>query len=370
MTKIRISSLIVLLLGLGLFLLPAIEAAPYWVKPGVHILYIAKRDDSYIQQQIDKGSSPETIRTAGIVYFRNDTYYTINAHNTSTLGFEIASIKNGYATVDVVLDLKNVTVNFEVPKGSKASAFWDNDSVLNFTCRKLLSGNTLACTYRLKELEFQGRYRIRLNDSAVFSINGTYYGHTFLWIDPTEMPTNGTVLYRHGNTTLKVKKIVSTQGKMKTYAGTFGPPLVWIYTSKISVKYGPVEAQGMNVYVYDGLDYYVLLSWFGLTGIPDFEAAGMPVVSLFDEAAGREGIKTMGPVLYRFTPLHSNESGTTSTHYNTTRTPESSGTNGVQFSKNSTHLKYVFYGLLALVGLIAVSTVAFKRKGGRNGEGG
>ena len=354
------SKVLLVLLTLLLYQFSYVIAAPYWVKPGVEITYIAKRDNAYIQQQLESGkvSSPDNIKTASLVYLRNGTYYSINAHNTSTLSFRIASIKDGYAIVDVVLDLKNVTVSFEVPNGSKVSTFWDNGSVLNYTCRKPLGGTNLVCTYRLRGLSFQGRYKIRLDDDAVFSMNGTYYGRTVLWIDPLHMPANGTVLYRHGNTTLKVKNIFSTQKKMKTYAGTFGPPLVWIYTSEIDVKYGPVEAQGMNVYVYDGLDYYVLLSWFGLAGIPDFEAAGIPIVSLFDEAAGREGIKTMGPMLYRFTPLQSGKNTTMSTQQGTnTQTPESSGATGVEFSGNGGTTKYVFYGLLALLGLVIALSI-------------
>lgn len=340
-------------LGLVLIFLVSLSqsalAAPYWVKPGVQITYIAHRDNDYIQQQIEKGSAPETIRTASMIYYRNSTYYTIYAHNTSTLTFNITTISNGYATVNIYLNLRNVTVYFEIPNRSDMSPFWDKRDVLNSTCGQSHNEkDMIACVYKLKRLEFGGKYKIRLNDSAVFSLDGEYYGKTFLWADPLDMPNNGTVLYMHGNTTLRVENVYSTQTSMKTYAGSFGPPLLWIYTNKVSVKVGPAEAEGMNVYVYDASDYYVLLSWFGLTGVPDFEAAGMPIVSLSDEAAAKNGVKTLGPMLYSFSPVLGNKKNPVQDNVSRSTTiTEPTGVESLKQGKIPT--KYIFYGLLTIL---------------------
>ncbi|WP_297068943.1 hypothetical protein [Thermococcus sp.] len=338
---------------LALLLSPAVHAAPYWVKPGVHVTYIAKRDDSYIQQQIDKGSSPEAIRTAGIVYFRNDTYYTINAYNTSTLGFEIASIKNGYATVDVVLDLKNVTVNFEVPKGSKASAFWDNDSVLNFTCRKPLSGTKLVCIYHLKELSFQGRYKIRLDDGGVFSVNGTYYGHTFLWIDPGATPKENEtfVVLPALNWTMEVKRVSSRDEAQKTYYGEFGPPVATLsligpplvikgvveFTTSIwgSIRYDP--ATGI---VLSPTTLSVLIS-------PDLSAVGIPFAAFTDERVAYDYEVNRNYVWAGLLPLYDTNA-------------EFQRAEKVPFPKPKTRLEFAFYGSLVILGLVVV--VGLKRR--------
>lgn len=93
------------------------SAAPYWVKPGVYIEYAAMRYDPYIQYKISQGTSPKLIRTAYITYIHNGTLYRIRVYDDVHVRFRVLEEKNGYLTVGVRIEMRNVTLGVSVPKG-------------------------------------------------------------------------------------------------------------------------------------------------------------------------------------------------------------------------------------------------------------
>ncbi|WP_054840423.1 hypothetical protein [Thermococcus sp. JCM 11816] len=74
-----------------------------------------------------------------------------------------------------------------------------------------------------------GLYLIRKNDSSVFDLNGTFYGHTILWVDPGgDSPReNQTFMILPGANNWKahVKSLGSMDVRLNTYFGPFGPPV-------------------------------------------------------------------------------------------------------------------------------------------------
>lgn len=277
--------LVVILLGSNLAL-----SAPYWAGKGAVVEYVAHRDNTYVSGLLQRGVPPETVTTVSMYYLRNGSEYTIKAYNTSYLRFEIIEDSAESFRVRAELVLSNVTIITD----ASSPRFWSAEEVINHTCR------LGTCLYRLETLKITGIYRILKQGDQVVA-GGKVYGRTFLWIDPTEPPENGTVLFDADGTVLKVQRLENVNQSFKTYSGTFGPPLVKIYTNKININLGSVSAEGMNVYLYDGSDF-VLLSWFGLAGIADLRAMGIVTMSLMDQRAGSEGLQTLGPTLYRFTP--------------------------------------------------------------------
>lgn len=305
-------------------------AAPYWVGKGAVVEYVAYRDNTYINELLQKGAPPETVTTASLYYIQNGSGYMIKAYSTSYLRFKITEASADFFRVKAEVVLSNVTIlaNASSPR------FWRGEWTINSTCRNN------ECLYRLKELRITGTYKIlRKNNEVV--VDGRVYGKTFLWIDPTEPPENGTVLFDADGAVLRVQRLENVNKSFKTYSGTFGPPLVKLYTSKININVGSVSAEGMNVYLYDGSDF-VLLSWFGLAGIADLRAIGAVTMSLIDQRTGREGIQTLGPTLYRFTPAP--------------QAPQNLGeqSSPLAGSGDSSYVRVAFYVMLLIVGGVLV----------------
>ena len=189
--------------------LPVTVATPYWVRPGVYIEYAALRYEPYIQYQASAGTSPELVRTASLAYLHNGTLYRIYAYNDTHIRFRILDEKDGYLTVGVRIEMKNATVTVSVPIGESLSPIWEQSEVIKVEALHTPTVSKVReYEVHLRSLSIVGVYRIRESDGAVFSTNGTYYGHTFLWIDPDKPPTENEtfVVLPSLNWTMKVKK--------------------------------------------------------------------------------------------------------------------------------------------------------------------
>ncbi len=224
--RVKVFGVMALLLGGVLSLFSPVQAAQYWVKLGVYIEYVATRYDPYIQHQASAGTSPELVRTAFLDYCHNGTLYRIYAYNDTHVRFRILDEKNNYLVVGVRIEMKNVTVKASVPKGKNLSPIWERSEVIKVEALHTpMSSEVREYEVYLRSLSILGVYRIRESDGGVFSVNGTYYGHTFLWIDPGATPKENEtfVVLPALNWTMEVKRMSSRDEAQKTYYGEFGP---------------------------------------------------------------------------------------------------------------------------------------------------
>ena len=328
--------------------LPLSSATPYWAKPGVYIEYAALRYEPYIQHQASAGTSPELVRTAFLTYLHNGTLYRIYAYNDTHIRFRILDEKDGYLTVGVRIEMKNVTVKVSVPSGENLSPIWEQSEVIKVEAPHTPTGSKVReYKVHLRSLSIVGVYRIRESDGAVFSVNGTYYGHTFLWIDPDATPKeNGTfVVIPSLNWTMKVKGVSSRDEATKTYYGEFGPPV-----STLSLIGPPLVMEGVVEFTTETWGYIrydpatgMVLSPTTLSVLisPDLSAVGIPFAAFTDERVAYDYEVNRNYVWAGLLPLYDTNA-------------EFQVGEEVPFSRPGTKLKYVFYGSLALFGLAVV----------------
>ncbi|MCD6525090.1 MAG: hypothetical protein J7K48_08925 [Thermococcus sp.] len=336
----------------------AATAAPYWVKPGVYIKYAAMRYDPYIEHLISKGYSPYKLRTADIFYFAHNITYRILAYNDTYLKFSILDEREGYLTIGVRIDMSNVTVKVSVPEGKNLTPIWRQDEVMKIeTPPTPINFEGRAYKVYLRSLTITGVYRVRKSNGAVFSLNGTYYGHTFLWVDtdPDMTPKKNEtfVVLPSLNWTMKVEKVSSMDRTLKTYYGEFGPPVATL--SLIGPPLIIKNTVEFNTQTPDDLLYDpatgLVLSPTTLTILisPDLAAIGIPFATFLDQRAAyddqiKEKFVWAGTLLL----------------YDTNA--EFLGVQEVPFSKAGTPWEYAFYAALTLLGAAAVR-IAVRRRG-------
>ncbi len=327
--------------------LPFSSARPYWVKPGVYVEYAAMRYDPYIQYQLSQGYSTEQ-RTAFLVYLSHNASYRIYAYNDTYLKFTILEEIDGYLTVGVRIDMSNVTVKVTVPTGENLSPIWEQNEVIKVeTIPTPGNSGTLEYKVYLSSLRIKGVYRIRESDGAVFSLDGTHYGHTFLWIDtdpglaPQENKTF--VVFPTLNWTMKVERVSVRDKPSKTYYGKFGPPV-----ATLSLLGSPLVMEGLVEFTtqtpgglrYDPATGMVLSpTTLSILISPDLAAIGIPFASFMDERVAYEQMVKGNPMWAGLLPLYD-------TNAEFQRAEE------VPFSKAKTPWKYAFWGSLVLLGSI------------------
>jgi len=345
---VKVFGVVALLLGGVLSLFSPVQAAPYWVKPGVYIEYVVTRYDPYIQYQASAGTSPELVRTAFLTYLHNGNLYRIYAYNDTHIRFRILDEKDGYLTVGVCIEMKNVTVKVSVPKGKNLSPIWERSEVIKVEALHTpMSSEVREYEVHLRSLSILGVYRIRESDGGVFSVNGTYYGHTFLWIGPDNPPKENEtfVVLPTLNWTMKVKKVSSVDEAKKTYYGEFGPPV-----STLSLVGPPLVINGVVEFTtetwgfirYDPATGMVLSpTTLSVLISPDLSAVGIPFAAFTDERVAYDYEVNRNYVWAGLLPLYDTNA-------------EFQRVEKVLFPKPKTKLKYVFYGSLVVFGLVAI----------------
>ncbi|WP_058938284.1 hypothetical protein [Thermococcus celericrescens] len=154
---------------------------------------------------------------------------------------------------------------------------------------------------KLKKLVLTGKYRIRVNDSAVIGTDGIHYGHTFLWVDTSNPPKTGTVFSKTGDFEITFSALRSINKSMTTYYGQFGPPLASLSTNftKGDVSFAQ-RIDGRRKYTLLDISLYgsgppliydpstgiaVYPDTFGMAPYADFMALGILWAQFVDEKA-------------------------------------------------------------------------------------
>ena len=330
-------------------LFPLASATPYWVKPGVYIEYAAVRYEPYIQHQASAGTSPELGRTAFLTYLHNGNLYRIYAYNDTYVRFRILDEKDGYLTVGVRIEMKNVTVKVSVPSGENLSPIWEQSEVIKVEALHTPTGSKVReYKVHLRSLSIVGVYRIRESDGAVFSMNGTYYGHTFLWVEPDKPPKENEtfVVLPALNWTMRIKKVSSKDEATKTYHREFGPPV-----GTLSLVGPPLVIKGVVEFTsktWGGVRYDpstgIVLSPTTLSVLisPDLSAVGILFATFNDER-----------VAYDYEVKRDYSWAGLLLLYDTNA--EFQQARKVPFPKPRTGFEFVFYGSLALLGLVVVT---------------
>ncbi|AHL22559.1 hypothetical protein [Thermococcus nautili] len=336
---------------LFLFTLPISTATPYWAKPGVYIEYTAKRYNPYIESQVNRGIKPELVTTASLLYFRNGTYYWVDCHNDTLIKFKILTERGEYLTMGVLLNLKNVTIKFEAQNGTQISAFWNSADVIS-TSKRVLADGKVSVKVKLRSLRIFGEYRIRKKDGMVFGMNGTPYGHTFIWMENVS-PNITLVTFPMYNWSATVKSVSpDNQRGLITYYGLFQPPIVTVavigppFKIPGKIEFTTVTPDSLR---YDPSTGLVLnIGSVGVALVPDLAAIGIPFASFTDE-------------YYQFKVQNEQENNylypTGLVFYDTNA--EFQKVQEIPFSKARTIWKYVFW-----TSIVFLSFVVLKRSFG------
>ncbi len=333
-------------------------AAPYWVKPGVYIEYIAKRYDPYFP--LVTGARPEQIHTAEIFLEVNGTLFKISAHNDTRVRFEFLNEERGYLTVRATIEMTNVTLQSTFLNNiSKYPVFWNPEDVISEELIPNPDYGFLDCVWlrvQLNKLNIFGIYQIRVRDGAVFDRNGNYYGHTFLWIEPGDPPMTNETFSIRGNVTNTVWKTGNLNRPLMTYYGKFGPPLFSVMLTTENFK--------LSQRIDDNRNYTLLEVSFGgpsgggiydpFTGIAiyptavgaapyaDFYAIGIRWAVFEDELGAYRAMKEKDSLWLSGLVLYDTNA-------------EFQKVQEVPFSKAQTPLRYMFWVSLVLLGSIVVT---------------
>ncbi len=351
---------------LALLSFPAVQAAPYWVKPGVYIEYAAHRYDPYFP--LVTGASPDMINTAMLIYSVNGTLFRIEAHNDTRIRFEFLGVEEGSLRVRGIIEMENVTVTSIGLNSTEFPKFWDGGDVISEKLEKSHDVGFLDCVWlvvNLRKLTLVGEYRIRLNDSAVLGMDGAYYGHTFLWVDTSNPPKTGTIFSEAGTFEIAFYTLRSINRSMMTYYGQFGPPLVALSTNftrgdisfaqridsrrKYTLMDISLHGPGPSL-IYDpstGLAVYP--NSIGMAPYADFMAIGILWAEFVDEKAA-----------YRMMAEKDDSWGYGLVLYDTNA--DFGATEEAQFPRPEAPSEYAYYASLGLLVLMFVLTTARKRR--------
>ena len=328
-------------------------AEPYWAKPGVYIEYVAQRYDPYFN--VVRGATSDQVYTSEIFIDVNGTLFEISANNNTTIRFDILDESDGYLRVRATITMENVTISSIFLNGTKYPVFWDRRNVISERLIRSHYVGFLDCVWlevALNKLRISGTYLIRLRDGAVFDMDGNYYGHTFLWIDPNDLPKVNETFSFLGNTNITVWDVGALNESVMTYYGKFGPPLISIALtmgdfklsqriddkreySLLEVSFGGPSA-GMIYDPSSGIAVYPTA--IGTAPYADFYALGIKWAVFEDQLSGynmmtkKDHSWRFGLVLYD-----------TNADFGTVEE--------VQFHRERTPWEYAFYGLLVVVGI-------------------
>ncbi|NJE48175.1 hypothetical protein [Thermococcus sp. 9N3] len=208
----------------------AVTAAPYWVKPGVYIEYIAERYDPYIQYLNGKGYVSNISKATSVIFYEyNGTVFRILTLNDTKIRFRVLEISNNLATIGVRIELNNVSILTLVKKNTTPPKFWDvgtSDVIIEPPHDPSIPEDMVWYKIFTKRAVITGVYKLRLNDSAVFDLNGKFYGHTGLWYQATEdWNPSLPFIVEPGNVSYYIQKTGSWKRSFWTPYGTFGPPV-------------------------------------------------------------------------------------------------------------------------------------------------
>ena len=346
--------------------LPVTAATPYWVKPGVYIEYAAHRYDPYFS--LVTGARPDMINTAMLIYSVNGTLFRIEAHNDTRVRFEFLGVKEGFLKVRGIIEMENVTVTSIGLNSTEFPKFWDSGDVISEKLEKSHDVGFLDCVWlvvNLRKLTLAGEYRIRLNDSAVLGMNGTYYGHTFLWVDTSNPPKTGTIFSKAGTFEIAFSALRSINRSMMTYYGQFGPPLVALFTNftrgevsfaqridsgrKYMLMDISLHGPGPSLIYDPSTGIAVYPNPMSMAPYADFMAMGILWAEFVDEKAA-----------YRMMAEKDDSWGYGLVLYDTNADFEA--TEEVQFPRPETPSEYAYYASLGLLVLMFVLTVVRKRR--------
>ncbi|WP_258084313.1 hypothetical protein [Thermococcus thermotolerans] len=355
---------VIALVMLALLEVPMIAGVPYWAKPGVYIEYVAQRYDPYFD--FVKGATPSQVRTAEIFIEVNGTLFRIFSNNNTTVRFDILGESDGYLRVRATITMENVTIFSTFLNGTKYPVFWDHRNVISEELIPSHDVGFLDCVWlrvKLRNLSISGTYLIRLSDGAVFDADGNYYGHTFLWVDPNDLPRANETFSTSGNLNVTVWRVGTLNESVMTYYGKFGPPLISIALSMgdfklsqrvdderkyplLEVSFGGPSAGG----IYDpstGIALYPTA--MGTAPYADFYAIGVKWAVFEDQLSGyrmmsnKDSPWKFGLVLY----------GTNA---------EFEAVEGVKYTRPWTVTSYLFYLTLAFLGIAMVWASLKKRR--------
>ncbi|AJC72839.1 hypothetical protein X802_10750 [Thermococcus guaymasensis DSM 11113] len=341
-------------------------AAPYWVKPGVYIEYIAERYDPYIQYLNGKGYVSNISKATSVIFYEcNGTVFRILTLNDTKIRFRVLEISNNWATIGVRIELNNVSILTLVKKNTTPPRLWDvgtSEVIIEPPHDQSIPEDIVWYKIFTKRAVITGVYKLQLNDSAVFDLNGKFYGHTGLWYQATEeWDPSLPFIVEPGNVSYYIRKTGSWKRSFWTPYGTFGPP-VGVLTLEseggtIGVSIGGIfkmfertvsPNSTSTVPVDPNSDIIIGHSPTDFT-FPDLQAIGV-IFGLFNDQRGaylnqvkRDYSTWSGLLLY----------GTNA---------EFQGVQEVPFSKAGTPWEYAFYAALTLLGAAVVQT-AVRRRG-------
>ncbi|NJE04595.1 hypothetical protein E3E36_00210 [Thermococcus sp. M36] len=354
-----------LLMFLLLLIFPTyVLAEPYWARPGVYIEYIAQRYDPYFD--LVRGGTPDQIHTAEVFLDVNGTLFMISASSNTTVRFDILDKKEGYLKVRAIIEMENVTISSIFLNGTQYPVFWDSESIMS---KKLLPSHDAGfrdCVWlevKLDKIQISGTYLIRLSDGAVFDMDGNYYGHTFLWIDPNNSLKVNETFSVMGNTNVTIWAVGTFNESVMTYYGQFGPPLISVMVTtgdfELSQKVDKkrryslfeVSFNGPSAgIIYDpstGIAVYPAV--IGTAPYADFYAIGIRWAVFEDQLSGyqmlakKDSSWKFGLVLYD-----------TNADFGAVET--------VEYPRPKTPMGYIFYGILSLLGAVVIWSMAERRR--------
>ncbi|WP_297435537.1 hypothetical protein [Thermococcus sp.] len=319
-------------------------AAPYWVKPGVYIEYIAQKYDPYIQYRVSHGDKPDWITTSLMIYNYSGVLYVIKTYNDTVIRFNLSDENNGYIISHVQIELTNVTVMTVLPKGVHPPAFWKEVDVLSAKTEKSHDPDFKDWTwymFKLREVTITGSYLIREADMQVVK-NGKAYGHTMLFDNPLHPIEKGSTFSKYPFRTVIGRVAVDNKNSKKWKNITYYPPLKTVVTERYSFnltqpfgKGYPIEIVQMAtlIYTFDASDGKLI---FTPNGGPDLWAVGILDASFTDEYA-----------LYQVEVRHDDSYATGIVLKSFRLKGENTGV--VVFEKPKVKTSYVFYCSLAIL---------------------
>ncbi|CAD5244323.1 hypothetical protein [Thermococcus camini] len=332
-------------------------AAPYWIKPGVYIEYIAQRYDPYIQYRVSHGDKPDWVTTSLMIYNYSGVLYVIKTYNDTVIRFNLSDENNEYIISHVQIELTNVTVMTVLPKGVHPPAFWKDVDVLSAKTEKSHDPDFKDWTwyiFKLREVTITGSHLIREADMQVVK-DGKAYGHTMLFDSPLHPLEKGSAFSKYPFSTVIGRVTVDNKNSKKWKNITYYPPLKTVvtegYSFNLTQPFGkgyPIEIVQMAtlIYTFDASDGNLV---FTPNGGPDLWAVGILSASFSDEYA-----------LYQAEVRH-DDSYATGLVLKLFKT-SAKRLNTISFRKPDVKTAYVFHGSLAILLIIVGLTKIKKRR--------
>ncbi len=256
---------------------------PYWLKPGTYLEYYANATQNHTYGVaisysyrgcpiIIRGQQVQVIFTVANV---SDGWVYIKARVT-VMGsnYLLKLVKSGKVKVPIQLAYVATVFQGNNPEFRFPSTWGKHVMVRNAT---LGNEKKIKVEY-WKNITISGSYKVNIATGKVYSLNGTYYGHTVLWGWRTGEEANETVAWS-GNAPLRIKKLETINTTVLTYMGEFHGPNVLVITNTVTVP--PLAVVSLLIWYNPGKE--LTLSFMGV--VPDLEAIGLKAVGAVDNSA-------------------------------------------------------------------------------------